>query len=157
MSFWCNSSKKMNENNSTWGTIVVRSNFCSFFWKNWRYQKDTSKLLSDFTSTSYSRTNHFLPSKILPNFPFSKVFFIAQLCFKNGLLNYLCFFSDMKLPKLNSFNNKNRIFSTCIAVKSLGSLIGGQLISEKVGLTTPQLFRYTAIGTFIFIYYVIKF
>ena len=35
----------------------------------------------------------------------------------------------------------------CIAVKSLGSLIGGQLISSKVGLNTPQLFRYTAIIT----------
>ena len=76
--------------------------------------------------------------------------------FNNGLLNCLSCFSDcMKLPKFNNFNNKNRIFSTCIAVKSLGSLIGGQLISEKVGLTTPQLFRYTAIGTFI--YYVITF
>ena len=53
----------------------------------------------------------------------------------------------MKLPKFNNFNNKNRIFSTCIAVKSLGSLIGGQLISSKVGLNTPQLFRYTAIVT----------
>ena len=37
-------SQKTNENNSTWGTIVVKSNFLFFFWENWKYQKDILKL-----------------------------------------------------------------------------------------------------------------
>ena len=46
MSFWClQFFQKTNKNNSTWGTIVVRSNFfLCFFLKNWRYQKDILKL-----------------------------------------------------------------------------------------------------------------
>ena len=46
MSFWClQFSQKMNENNLTWGIIVVKSNFSFVFWENWRYyQKDISKL-----------------------------------------------------------------------------------------------------------------
>ena len=35
---------KKPENNSTWSTIVVKSNFFVLFWENWRYQKDVSKL-----------------------------------------------------------------------------------------------------------------
>ena len=38
MSFWClQFFQRMNENNSTWGTIVVGSIFFVHFWKNWRY------------------------------------------------------------------------------------------------------------------------
>ena len=34
-----NSPKKTNENNSTWVTMAVKSNFLFVFWENWRYQK----------------------------------------------------------------------------------------------------------------------
>ena len=40
----------MNENNSTWGAILVKLNFFIRFWENWRYQKDISKL----TDISYT-------------------------------------------------------------------------------------------------------
>ena len=40
-----NSPKSQTKNNSTWGAIVVKLIFFSFFfWENWRYQKDISKL-----------------------------------------------------------------------------------------------------------------
>ena len=39
-----NSSKKMNKNNLTWGTIVIKSKFLFVCWENWRYQKGISKL-----------------------------------------------------------------------------------------------------------------
>ena len=45
MSFWCLPfSQKMEENNWTRGTIVVKSDFLFVFWENRRYQKVISKL-----------------------------------------------------------------------------------------------------------------
>ena len=42
MSFRClQFSQKMNENNSTWGSIVVIFSFV--YWEDWRYQKDILK------------------------------------------------------------------------------------------------------------------
>ena len=39
-----NLSQKTNENKSTWGIIVVKSNFFVRFWVNWGYQKDILKI-----------------------------------------------------------------------------------------------------------------
>ena len=45
MYFWClQFSQKTNENNLTWGTIVLKSKIFVRFWKNCRCQKDISKL-----------------------------------------------------------------------------------------------------------------
>ena len=45
MSFRCfEIFQKMNENNSTWGIIVVKSNFSFIFWKISKHQKDILKL-----------------------------------------------------------------------------------------------------------------
>ena len=58
MSFWwLQFSQKLNENNSTWGTIVVKSNIFVCFWENWRYQKDILKLIDLFQGQTKKKEN----------------------------------------------------------------------------------------------------